>query len=155
MKNLILPVLLLSLTSLAGCSSKVEYVFPETTNPFATDESNKEHGFTNDKKLRLTHHTHFKFDSVLVSDSSITNIKAHADFIMEHPNTRVLVEGHADDSGTEAYNRELGMRRAKRIANILMTYGVTEEQIILRSYSNGKPLSSTSDSLNRRATIIY
>lgn len=150
MKTYLLPALLLGFTALAGCSSSVE----EQISPFTVTDVTQE-PLSQNKVLRLTHHTTFKYDSVFVGNASINNIMAHAEFIIKHPNTRVLVEGHADDSGDEEYNRELGMRRAKRVANVLMTYGVKEKQIILRSYSTSKPLSPITDSLNRRATIIY
>ncbi len=110
---------------------------------------------TDDEINRLTHHYFFKFDSEFLDINAYHVISSHAKFIAADPSIKVLVEGHADDTGEEDYNRKLGYKRAKAVANILALNGVKDEQMIIRSYSTDKPLSRVTDQLNRRATIIY
>lgn len=154
MKKSLLLTLIASTMILGACeSTEVDTI----ENPFESAyviTDNVELG-PDEKKLRLTHHTYFLHDAVFVDEKSMNNIAAHASFIIQHPEIKVLVEGHADESGEKEYNRKLGMRRAKSVATVLKTFGVDESQITLRSYSTNKPLSKFSKALNRRATIIY
>lgn len=149
MNKIIASILFISTLPLVACTSNMDIT---QQNPFTFTPKNT---LPVDEVLRLTHHTFFNYDSFSIDESSASNILAHAKFLVNHPNTRIQVEGHADDKGSDEYNRALGLQRAESVTNLLRTYGVKEDQIILRSYSEDKPLSRISDSLNRRATIIY
>ena len=72
--------------------------------------------------------------------------------------TRVEVAGHADRSGTPAYNQGLSQRRAQSVASELMRLGVTREAITILAFGESRPLVSTADGVrepqNRRVEII-
>ncbi|HRE32145.1 MAG TPA: OmpA family protein, partial [Candidatus Berkiella sp.] len=84
---------------------------------------------------------------------------AHAEFLKNNPNHHVRVEGHADEHGSREYNIALGERRARTIANALMSQGVAPHQIATVSYGKEKPeaMGHSEDAyrLNRRAVIVY
>jgi outer membrane protein OmpA-like peptidoglycan-associated protein len=67
--------------------------------------------------------------------------KQLADRVKE-TNDRVLLTGHADNSGTEEYNQELGMRRAMEIRQVLITYGIPADRIEVRSRGETQPIAS-------------
>ena len=47
------------------------------------------------------------------------------------PQARVRIAGYADPRGSEAYNRELSLRRAQGVAAVLMSAGVTRERLLI------------------------
>ena len=63
-----------------------------------------------------------------------------AAYLREHPEVRVLVEGHCDDRGTNEYNLALGDRRANSAKNYLGRSGVAESRITTISYGEEQPL---------------
>ena len=71
--------------------------------------------------------------------------------------TRVLVVGHADTSGSAAYNVGLSNRRARTVADALVGQGVNGGVISLDGKGETAPAKATGDGvrepLNRRATI--
>ena len=56
--------------------------------------------------------------------------------------SRILLTGHADNSGPEEYNQELGMRRAREIREVLINYGVSTDRIEVRSRGETQPIAS-------------
>jgi outer membrane protein OmpA-like peptidoglycan-associated protein len=73
------------------------------------------------------------------------------------PDARFVVEGHADATGDEPYNRELARRRAAAIRDFLVSHGVDPSRVETRAVGEGEPLvrgeDSRSLSLNRRAVV--
>ena len=71
--------------------------------------------------------------------------------------TRVLVVGHADTSGSAAYNVGLSNRRARTVADALVAQGVNGGVIALDGKGETALAKATADGvrepLNRRATI--
>ena len=56
------------------------------------------------------------------------------------PNTKLLIEGHCDERGTEEYNRALGERRALAAREALAKMGVDPMRVFTRSYGKDKPM---------------
>ncbi|GLX87241.1 peptidoglycan-associated lipoprotein [Thalassotalea loyana] len=110
-------------------------------------------------KLRSEHIVYFDFDKSTVSSTFAAVLEAHAQFLAANPNTTVLIEGHADESGTPEYNIALGERRAKAVATYLETLGVSSSQINVVSYGEEKPMvkdrSESAFAKNRRAVLVY
>jgi peptidoglycan-associated lipoprotein len=52
----------------------------------------------------------------------------------------VLVEGHADERGTNEYNLALGERRAEAVGDYLVGQGVRATKISTISYGEERPL---------------
>ncbi|QYJ84890.1 peptidoglycan-associated lipoprotein Pal [Shewanella mesophila] len=111
------------------------------------------------QELRKEHIIYFDFDRSSVSSEFSEVLNAHGDYLVEHPNVRVMIEGHADERGTPEYNIALGERRAKAVAKYLQSMGVLPSQMSIVSYGEEKPLdfSRTDDGFakNRRAVLVY
>jgi outer membrane protein OmpA-like peptidoglycan-associated protein len=71
--------------------------------------------------------------------------------------TRILVVGHADTSGSAAYNIGLSNRRSRTVADALVAQGVNGGVIALDGKGETQLARATADGvrepLNRRATI--
>jgi outer membrane protein OmpA-like peptidoglycan-associated protein len=72
--------------------------------------------------------------------------------------TRIEVAGHADRSGSPAYNQRLSQRRADNVAAELVRRGVQRNQISVSAYGESRPLVPTADGVrepqNRRVEIV-
>jgi len=72
--------------------------------------------------------------------------------------TRIEVGGHADRTGTAAYNQALSMRRAQAVAAELVRLGVARTAIDISAFGDTKPLvataANTREPQNRRVEIV-
>jgi OmpA-OmpF porin, OOP family len=71
----------------------------------------------------------------------------------------VLIAGHADRSGSEAYNMGLSERRARAAAAELVARGVPEETITVEWFGETRPRVPTADGVreaqNRRVEVLF
>jgi len=102
---------------------------------------------------------YFDYDSNVVHDSDRPAIDANANYLVAHPGTKVMLEGHTDPRGSREYNIGLGERRARAVAEILTTKGVNPAQIRVVSYGAEKlasPGRTEADfQLDRRVVLVY
>lgn len=104
---------------------------------------------------------YFELDEDVVSSKGRAVLEAHAWFLSQpvNANTVVTVDGHCDERGTPAYNLALGERRAKAVAQILMSYGVSSSQIKTVSHGEEQPANPAHNEAawaeNRRAVLDY
>ncbi|TLD96039.1 peptidoglycan-binding protein [Helicobacter jaachi] len=63
---------------------------------------------------------------------------------LKNTGAKVVLEGHTDSYGSDAYNYALGTKRANAVKNALTTRGVNASQIKTVSYGESKP-TCTSD----------
>ncbi len=67
---------------------------------------------------------------------------------------RVRVEGHTDNIGSAAYNRDLSQRRAQAVVNALIARGIAAEKLLPVGYGFDRPVASNGTAkgraLNRR-----
>lgn len=102
---------------------------------------------------------YFDFDRSTVRDEYLDLIKSHGEYLLEHPDRLVTLEGHADERGSREYNLALGEERAKAVRDLLMLQGVSGDQISIVSYGEERPADSGHDETawqhNRRVVIVY
>ena len=60
----------------------------------------------------------------------------------ENPSYRVVLSGHTDSVGTEAYNQKLSEKRANAVAKALEELGVSADKITSIGYGELKPIAS-------------
>jgi outer membrane protein OmpA-like peptidoglycan-associated protein len=81
-----------------------------------------------------------------------------AQFLNEHKERRVQIDGFTDSVGTESYNEELSRRRADAVKSALTTRGVDSTRISTQGYGKAYPVANNSDSggrqLNRRVEVV-
>jgi len=79
--------------------------------------------------------------------------------MQDYPENKILIEGHTDSYGSNAYNKKLSEKRAQAVSNILVSkYAVDSKRLKAVGYGEEKPLADnkTSDGReqNRRVEII-
>jgi len=102
---------------------------------------------------------YFDFDKSEIKKEFLAIIEAHGQYLAEHPNARVALQGNTDERGTREYNMALGERRAKAVRRFLAAQGASFSQIEVISYGEERPVSRGHDedswALNRRVDIVY
>jgi peptidoglycan-associated lipoprotein len=101
---------------------------------------------------------HFDFDRAAFRAEDARIIDANARWLVAHPGTLVLIEGHADERGTNEYNLALGETRARVTREQLVARGVAVARITLVSYGEERPQCRQSSEAcwaqNRRAHFL-
>ena len=81
-----------------------------------------------------------------------------AQFLMEHPDRRVRIEGFTDSVGTDSYNEDLSQRRADAVKAVLINRGIEPSRIGTEGYGKAYPVANNNDSggrqLNRRVEVV-
>ena len=103
-------------------------------------------------------HILFDTDKFNIDAQDQATLQGQAQWLGRYPNTRVTVEGHADERGTREYNLALGERRANSAKNYLASLGVSADRIQTVSYGKERPAAMGSDESaweqNRRAVTV-
>jgi peptidoglycan-associated lipoprotein len=101
---------------------------------------------------------HFDFDRATLRAEDVRIVDANARWLLEHPGTLVLIEGHADERGTNEYNLSLGETRARVTRDQLVARGVVASRITILSYGEERPKCKESAETcwahNRRAHFL-
>jgi len=102
---------------------------------------------------------YYEFDKADLSAEDRRLVEANARYLRQHPETKVRIEGNADERGSAEYNLALGQRRAEGVAKALRAGGVTEDRLEAVSYGKEKPKADGHDEKswaeNRRSDINY
>lgn len=101
----------------------------------------------------------FDYDQMAIRQDAIPLLEQNAKVLLKrYPNREVLVQGHCDERGTEAYNLILGGRRASAVKNYLVNLGVEASRLRVLSLGKSQPfcLERTIPCLgqNRRAHFV-
>lgn len=109
-------------------------------------------------RLPETYVVFFAFDRAEVSPVAAQVLdRAIADF-RSTGMTNIVIEGHADRSGTDAYNQRLSQRRAQSVAAYLRSKGIGQNAIQTAAFGETRPRVPTADGVrndeNRRAELF-
>jgi outer membrane protein OmpA-like peptidoglycan-associated protein len=100
---------------------------------------------------------YFKVESTELLADSVKSIPAVVGQISARHSMDIGVSGHTDSVGTDDYNMELSNRRAIRIKEILVSRGVSPDDIELNYFGKRNPLIDVGDNVpeprNRRVEI--
>jgi outer membrane protein OmpA-like peptidoglycan-associated protein len=81
-----------------------------------------------------------------------------AQFLNEHPERRIEIDGFTDSVGPDDYNQDLSQRRADAVKGALVSRGIDGSRITTQGYGKAYPVASNSDSggrqLNRRVEVV-
>lgn len=86
-------------------------------------------------------HIHFDYNSSLVKgNENMAIVLQMSDWLRNHPNVYIFVEGHCDSRGPAAYNFALGANRSNAVRNMLIKEGVVYDRIFTVSYGKERPI---------------
>ena len=81
-----------------------------------------------------------------------------AQFLSEHPDRRLQIDGFTDTVGSDSYNLDLSQRRADAVRSAMISRAINGSRISTQGYGKAFPVASNSDSggrqLNRRVEVV-
>lgn len=82
---------------------------------------------------------YFATDQYNIEGQSRTALNKLAGIFKEYPNTNILVEGHTDSTGSDAYNLTLSQNRAQAVTKFLINEGISRGRIDTKWYGESQP----------------
>lgn len=97
----------------------------------------------------------FAFNSATLDATAQEALRKQAAWIRQYPEVRFAVYGHTDKVGSNAYNKALGLRRARTALNYLVSHGVERGRLkALVSYGETQPLIVTEGKERRNRRTV-
>jgi peptidoglycan-associated lipoprotein len=101
---------------------------------------------------------YFDLDKADIRDDARQALTATAQFLRDHPEVKVVIEGHCDERGSTEYNLVLGDRRAAAVKQFLVSAGISADRMSTVSYGKEKPFCTEHDETcwqqNRRGHFV-
>jgi outer membrane protein OmpA-like peptidoglycan-associated protein len=100
----------------------------------------------------------FEFDKADLKPGAMQDLQRLVTVLKDHPERRVSIEGHTDNVGSNAYNRELSQARADSVRGFLIRNGIAPERIVAQGYGEEYPVAANDSDAgrlqNRRVEIV-
>jgi len=93
-----------------------------------------------------------------LSAGASRNLDRLVQFLTDHPERRVEIDGYTDSVGTDSFNIDLSQRRADTVKSVLVNRGIDPSRVATRGYGKDFGVASNAESagrqLNRRVEIV-
>jgi outer membrane protein OmpA-like peptidoglycan-associated protein len=100
----------------------------------------------------------FETGSSTLSSGAARNMDKLVQFLTDHPERMVQIDGFTDSIGTDSFNEDLSQRRADAVRYQLVSRGIVSTRISTQGYGKAYPVASNSESsgrqLNRRVEVV-
>lgn len=85
---------------------------------------------------------HFDFDKAEIKPSAYPILDNVVMVMKKNPDLKIIIEGHTDIIGTEAYNLRLSKRRALSAKKYLTRHGISSDRIKVKGYGFSRPIAT-------------
>ncbi len=93
----------------------------------------------------------FDLNSAATREDHRPEVQRLADFMTQHPQSDVQIEGHSDSSGAATYNQQLSEKRAATIAKMLVDdFGIDSARVQSVGYGEERPTADNSTAAGRQ-----
>jgi peptidoglycan-associated lipoprotein len=100
----------------------------------------------------------FDYDKSDLREDARTALANDAAWLKKYPSVKIMIEGHCDERGTQAYNLALGDRRANAAKEYLASMAIDASRVRTVSYGKERPFCTDSNEScwqqNRRGHIV-
>lgn len=79
------------------------------------------------------------------------NLQDLAAVLQKYEDTNVLIEGHTDSTGDDAYNQSLSEKRASSVQDYLISLGLTYGRLSIAGYGESQPVADNGTAAGRQA----
>jgi outer membrane protein OmpA-like peptidoglycan-associated protein len=143
-----------------GCYCKNNLIQNDTVSTIPSKD--KPMFETDLNKLKLDNsvilkNVNFEFNSYVLLPDADTILKTLLTYLRDNPEIRILISGHTDDLGSDEYNLELSINRAKSVYNWLINNGIDSDRLKFNGFGKSRPLFKDTDekfrALNRRVEV--
>jgi outer membrane protein OmpA-like peptidoglycan-associated protein len=92
----------------------------------------------------------FDTESYSLREETKTNLVDLSKTLKKYDDTNILIEGHTDNTGEDAYNQKLSENRADAVENYLETQGIENSRVTTKGYGESQPLDSNDSEAGRQ-----
>jgi outer membrane protein OmpA-like peptidoglycan-associated protein len=128
---------------------------PDTPGPGSN------YGCPEDVKTKLTYiakNIYFHTNKATLQEISYDPLNQLADILNKYPNAKLTIEGHTDNTGSNAYNLTLSKNRAQAVVDYLVSKGIAISRLNAVGFGEDKPVTTNNTAegrtLNRRVELI-
>ena len=105
----------------------------------------------NGLQVNLKNDILFAVNSAELSDASVKTLTDLNRVLKKYPKNRIVVQGHTDSTGDEAYNQKLSAQRAKAVYDYLIGSGLKTLSITYVGYGEAYPVADNNTEAGRAA----
>ena len=91
----------------------------------------------------------FDFGKSSLMESNKQTLENFAETLKQNPDTDLLIVGHTDNVGSNAFNQSLSENRAAAVSNHLSTFGVSSSRLKIQGMGETQPLVSNTTEAER------
>jgi len=107
---------------------------PDTPCYFAVDQ----YGCPIKATLRI----HFNVDKYTIKEVSMPKVENFAKYLVANKDSMIKIVGHTDSDGSDAYNLNLSLNRAKSVVNKLVELGVSPTRLTYDGKGERQPVAT-------------
>jgi outer membrane protein OmpA-like peptidoglycan-associated protein len=100
----------------------------------------------------------FDVDQADLKPGAAQQLARVSDFLRNHPDRNILIEGHTDSTASDSYNLALSQRRANAVEDFLISQGGDPTRISARGYGEQLPVATNDTAAgrqqNRRVELV-
>lgn len=123
---------------------------------------NQPHVLKDGGNFNLDHYkiptVYFEHKSKELSKKSVQDLTDFADFMKKFNNLKIELDGHTDNTGSNAFNLILSNERSIVVRDFLISKGISSSRISIKHFAQTKPAESNDTdkgrALNRRTEIV-
>ncbi len=93
----------------------------------------------------------FDVDKSNLQAEAQKNLAELATILNKYDETKILIEGHTDATGSDDHNMDLSIRRAQSVANFLEKQTVMPTRFTVMGYGEDQPIATNENSAGRAA----
>lgn len=119
--------------------------FLNAKQEFTSDDSEEDAEYTIDfmlasvTKPNMVENIFYDFDKATLRPESRTALDQLAQMLRDNPNITVEMASHTDRKGTDDYNVNLSLRRAKSVVDYLVESGINPDRLQAQGYGESRP----------------
>ena len=91
----------------------------------------------------------FGFDKSNLSNEAKTNLDKLVVVLNSYPDTNIEIQGHTDSKGSEAYNQDLSVQRARSVSDYLAGEGIKSNRLTVKGFGELVPKYSNDTESDR------
>lgn len=100
-------------------------------------------------KLTFNSQLLFDFGEATIMKTNDGDLQQFAETLKQYPDTYVLIVGHTDNVGSDAFNQKLSKKRSAAVSNRLASLGVSASRLKTQGKGETQPLVSNDTEANR------